>query len=166
MQQQTRKLALTAILIALALIFSYIEILIPFNFGVPGIKLGLANLVVIVALYTIGYSCAFTVNCLRILLAAFLFGNFSMAIYSLAGALLSFAVMCLLKWTKQFSIVGVSMAGGVFHNIGQVVVAAMVVENLKLLVYLPVLLIAGIITGTLIGIISYKLIQSPIINKL
>lgn len=153
-------------LIALALIFSYIEILIPFNFGIPGIKLGLANLVVIVALYTVGYSYAFTINCLRILLVAFLFGNFSMAIYSLAGALLSFAVMCLLKWTKRFSIVGVSMAGGVFHNVGQVVVAAMVVENIKLFLYLPVLLIAGLITGTLIGIISYKLIHSPIINKM
>lgn len=166
MQQQTKKLALTAMLIALALIFSYIEILIPFSFGIPGIKLGLANLVVIVALYTVGYSYAFTINCLRILLVAFLFGNFSMAIYSLAGALLSFAVMCLLKWTKQFSIVGVSMAGGVFHNVGQVMVAAIVVENIKLFLYLPVLLIAGLITGTLIGIISYKLMHSPILNKM
>ncbi|MEG1583829.1 MAG: Gx transporter family protein [Anaerovorax sp.] len=159
MQSQTRKMAESAVLIGLAIIFSYIEILIPFNFGIPGMKLGLPNLVVIITLYWLGGAYALTINCVRILLVSFLFGNFSMALYSLAGALLSFGVMYLLKSTKAFSVIGVSMAGGAFHNVGQLAVAALVVENAKMLFLLPLLLIVGMVTGILMGIIASKLLN-------
>lgn len=153
--QRSTKLAISAALTALALIFSYIELLIPFSVGIPGVKLGLANVVALVALYTVGHSYALSINILRVILAGLLFGNVFSIIYSLSGALLSFGVMVLLKKTNQFSIVGVSMAGGVFHNLGQIAVAAMVVENSKLFYYFPVLLFAGMATGIAIGIVAY-----------
>lgn len=153
-------MAVSSVLIALALIFSYIETIIPFNFGIPGMKLGLPNLVVVVALYGINARYAFGINCIRILLASAMFGNLAMAFYSLAGALLSFAIMFLLKRTNQFSVMGVSIAGGVFHNIGQLMMAMVIVENMKMAFYLPLLLIFGVITGLLIGVIGSKIIPS------
>lgn len=147
-----RKITMTAIMVALAMILSYIEALIPFNFGIPGIKLGLANLVVVMALYLFGAKMAFMISMVRIVLVAFTFGNMAALLYSLAGGILSFAVMALLKKSKGFSMIGVSTAGGVSHNIGQLIVAALVVENLNLMYYAPVLVIAGVITGLLIGL--------------
>ena len=147
-------ISLCAVLTALALIFSYIEALIPFQFGIPGIKLGLSNLVVLIALYGIGASYAFGINVSRILLSGLLFGGVSAMIYSLAGGLLSFAVMYGLKKTRLFSPVGVSMAGGVMHNVGQLTVAALIVETSQIYLYLPALLISGMITGILLGIAS------------
>ena len=147
---------MAAVLTALAMIFSYIEMLFPFSFGVPGIKLGLANVVTVVALYTLGTGCAFSVNMLRVMLSGLLFGNVFAILYSLAGALVSFAAMTLLKKTNLFSITGVSMAGGVFHNLGQIIVAALIVENAKLFYYFPALLFAGMTTGILMGIIAYS----------
>lgn len=143
--------ALSSVMTTLALIFSYIEVLIPFNFGIPGIKLGLSNLVVLVALYRLGAGYAFTVNMVRILLSGLLFGGVSAMLYSLAGGLLSFAIMFILMKTKIFSPVGVSMAGGVMHNVGQVTVASLVVETGKIYLYLPVLSVTGLITGTILG---------------
>ena len=124
-------LAAGAILTTLSLIFSYVEALFPLSLAVPGIKLGLANIVVVLALYTAGKRTAFLVNLLRILLAGLLFGNAFSILYSLAGGLLSFAAMCLLKRTGWFSILGISMAGGVFHNLGQLTVAALAVSDRK-----------------------------------
>lgn len=147
-------ISLCAVLTALALIFSYIEALIPFQFGIPGIKLGLSNLVVLVALYGIGASYAFGVNMARILLSALLFSGVSAMIYSLAGGLLSFAVMYALKKTGLFSPAGVSMAGGVMHNAGQLTAAALIVETAQIYLYLPALLISGMVTGILLGIAS------------
>ena len=146
------KVSVCAVLTALALIFSYVEALIPFSFGVPGIKLGLSNLVVLIALYGIGASYAFGVNLARILLSGLLFGGVSAMIYSLAGGILSFAVMYALKKTRLFSPVGVSMAGGVMHNVGQLTAAALIVETSQIYLYLPALLISGMITGVLLGI--------------
>ena len=153
MGRPTNKLALSGVLTALAAIFSYVEALIPFSFGVPGIKLGLANVVIVFALYSIGPRFALLISVVRILVVSSLFGSPAIAMYSMAGALLSLAVMVPLQKTGKFSMIGVSMAGGVFHNIGQLVVAAWVVETMQILYYFPVLLIAGMVTGILIGII-------------
>ena len=128
MGRPTNKLGLSGVLTALAAIFSYVEALIPFSFGVPGIKLGLANVVIVFALYSIGPRFALLISVVRILVVSSLFGSPAIAMYSLAGALLSLAVMVPLQKTGKFSMIGVSMAGGVFHNIGQLVVAALVVE--------------------------------------
>lgn len=150
----TRRLTISALLVALAMIFSYIEALIPFNFGIPGIKLGLANLVVVVALYLLGAKQAFMISMVRILLVAFTFGSLAALFYSIAGGILSFAVMVLCRKIKGLSVMGISVAGGVSHNIGQIVVAIFVVENMNLLLYVPILIIAGIVTGLLIGLVS------------
>lgn len=153
------KTANIGIAIALALIVSYVEMLIPFNFGIPGIKLGLTNVVIIIMLYLFGWKSAFLVSVSRIFLAGFLFGNMSMILYSLAGGVLSLAVMTIMKNLKGFSVIGVSILGGITHNIGQIVVAILVVENVKMVYYLPVLLISGLITGMLIGVVAKEMIS-------
>ena len=153
----SRKIALCAMLMALAMIFSYVEALIPINFGVPGIKLGIANLIVVIGLFFLPPAEVLMISIARILLMGYLFGNGMSILYSLAGGLLSFFVMLLLKKIKGFSMTGVSIAGAVAHNVAQICVAAYVVQNTKLFYYLPVLLIAGVITGTLIGILSGRI---------
>ena len=149
----SRKIALCAMLMALAMIFSYVETMIPINFGIPGVKLGLANLVIVAAIYLFGGKQAFLISIVRIFLSGFMFGNLASIMYSLAGGLLSLAVMLLLKKTDKLSILAVSVMGGICHNIGQLIVAMLVVENLKLIFYVPVLLISGFLTGLLIGIV-------------
>lgn len=139
------------VLTALALIFSYIETLIPIQFGVPGIKLGLANLIIVIVLYKTDWREALLLFVVRIILAGFIFGNLFSIVYSLAGGFLSLTVMVLLKRTDRFSVAGISMAGGVCHNIGQLVVAMIAVETYQVGYYLPVLLVAGLITGAVIG---------------
>ncbi len=153
------RLTAVALMAALALIFSYIEILIPFNFGIPGVKLGVANLVVIVALYYLGPRYAFVINMIRVAVAGLLFTGLFGFCYSMAGALLSFAVMYLIKKTGLFSVTGVSVCGGVFHNLGQILVAAVLISSLKIFAYFPVLIISGVISGTIIGIVSYLILQ-------
>ena len=154
-----KKLTIAALLAALALIFSYIEVLIPFNPGIPGIKLGIANLVVIIALYYLGIRYALLINIIRILISGLLFSGVFGALYSLAGALLSLLVMVLLKKTGLFSVTGISMAGGVTHNLGQLLVASFLVSNIKVFVYFPVLIISGVISGTVIGILAYLILR-------
>lgn len=139
---------------ALALIFSYVETLIPIQLGIPGAKLGLANLVVVIVLYKTDWKEALLLSVVRIVLSGFLFGNLFSIIYSLAGGILSLAVMAAIRKDKGFSVIGVSMAGGVCHNIGQLIVAMIVVQTYQVGYYLPVLLIAGLATGMLIGVIS------------
>ncbi|QAT43936.1 Gx transporter family protein [Aminipila luticellarii] len=153
-REKTRRLAVGAVMASLGLIFSYIEVLLPFSVGIPGVKLGIANLVVVIALYTLGGKMAFSINGIRILAAGLLFNGVFGALYSLAGACMSFFVMLALKKTNLFSIVGVSMAGGVAHNVGQLLVAAVLISNLKIFVYFPVLLFSGMLTGIFIGILS------------
>ncbi len=143
-----------AMMIALALVFSYVESLIPINFGIPGVKLGLANLVIVAALYLMNARQALLISVVRIILAGLLFGNLFSILYSLAGGLLSLAVMVLIKRSGRVSVVTVSVFGGIFHNIGQLLVAMAVIENLNLVFYLPVWLIAGFATGLVIGIVS------------
>ena len=144
---------------ALALIFSYVETLIPVNLGIPGVKLGLANLIIVVALYKMRLSEAYLLSVVRILLAGFIFGNYFSIIYSLAGGLLSLTVMALLKKWGGFSLQGISIAGGVFHNIGQLIVAAVVVETFSVTYYFPVLLVAGLLTGLVIGIVAEMMLK-------
>lgn len=142
------------VFLALALILSYVESLIPFFGGIPGFKLGLSNLVIVLALYLYGCREAFLLNLLRVLVAGFLFGNLYMILYSLAGALCSYFIMVLLKQFKIFSLITVSICGGVFHNIGQIIVAYFVIKTYGIFYYLPVLMIAGIFTGALNGLIA------------
>ena len=151
-QVSARRVALTGLLAALALIFSYVEALVPFNAGVPGIKLGLANLVPLIILYRLDARYAFAANLIRVFLAGLLFSGMFAALYSLAGSVTSFLVMYLLKKTNLFSMIGVSTAGGVFHNIGQLCVAILAVSGPQLIHYLPVLIISGMIAGIIVGI--------------
>ena len=160
---RNEKLTKMAMLVALAMIFSYVESLIPINFGIPGMKLGVANLVTVAGLYFLELPEVFLVVVMRILLTGFLFGNGMSIIYSLAGGILSLLMMVVIKRINGFSVIGVSIIGGVSHNIGQIIVASIVVENLKLVYYLPALLIAGAVTGFIMGILSKKIL--PTIQK-
>ena len=153
------KAAYFGVFTALALIFSYVETLIPIHIGIPGVKLGLANLIVVIALYRMGVREAYVLSFVRVILAGFLFGNLFAILYSLAGGLLSLTVMVFLKKTEKFSVLGVSMAGAVFHNIGQLIMAAIVLESLSITYYLPVLMISGIVTGLLIGIVANEMLK-------
>lgn len=154
-----KKTVLLGFLLAISMILAYIESILPFAIGIPGVKLGLPNLVVVLLLYSYGKKEALSVNLLRILLTGFLFGNLYSILYALAGALFSFCVMAIVRKTGIFSIVGVSISGGVSHNIGQILVAMFVVETFAPAFYLPFLLIAGTVTGFLIGIVCERVIM-------
>lgn len=154
-----KKTAFLGMFVALALIASYVESLIPIYFGAPGIKLGLANLITVVVLYRSGLREGAIVSLLRILLAGFLFGNVFSILYSLAGGVLSLLVMYGLKRRESFSILGVSVAGGITHNLGQMIIAVFLMENGKIAFYFPILLAAGIVTGLLIGIGSREVLR-------
>lgn len=150
----TERIARLGVLTALAMIFSYVESLIPLNFGIPGIKLGVANLVVVIALFFLPMGDAFLISMIRVLLLGILFGNAASLLYSFTGAVFSFLVMCLSKRFLGLSVVGISVLGAVFHNIGQLFAAAYVLGNIRITYYLPVLLVAGILTGLLIGLLA------------
>lgn len=152
----SKKVAYCAMLTALSMIFAYIETLIPFSFGIPGIKLGLANLVVLTGLYFMPAGWVFTVLVLKVTLVSFMFGNLSMLIYSMAGGIVSFLVMLAVQKRKGFSIIGVSIAGGVSHNLGQLAVAVFAVQSIAPFSYMPVLMIAGAAAGTVIGMVAYR----------
>lgn len=153
-----RKLVTIALFTTTALMLSYIESLFPFFFGVPGMKLGLANLAVVIALYFYGWREALTVNALRIILSGLLFGNLFSILFSLGGALISF--LCMVSARKLgLSLYGVSMAGGVFHNVGQLLIAAFIVQTVEIGYYAPFLLTAGLVTGLLIGVLGKELLH-------
>ena len=153
------KVAYFGVFVALALIFSYVETLIPVSFGIQGVKLGLANLIIVIALYKMRLKEVYLLSVTRILLSGFLFGNYFSILYSLAGGLLSLTVMALLKKREGYTVIGISAAGGVFHNVGQLLVAMAVVESFAISGYLPVLLIAGLLTGLLIGILAGQMLK-------
>ena len=155
---KAKKIALFGMMVALAFTFSYFESLIPLDFVVPGVKLGLANLVVVIALYLMKPGEAFSIAIIRIFLAGLTFGNAYSIAYSLCGGILSLLVMYLVRKTK-LSVIGVSMLGGICHNIGQIIVAAIVMGTSRIAYYLPVLLVAGLITGLLLGVISKLVIE-------
>lgn len=154
MQSQTKKTAVLGLFIALSLIFSYVESILPVPLIVPGAKIGLPNTLILLVLYAYGVREALTVNCARILLSGFMFGNMFSIVYSLAGAAVSFAVMLLAKKAKIFPMKTVSILGGVFHNVGQIMVASFLVSGISVMAYLPVLLVAGVVTGFCNGILA------------
>ena len=153
------KVAVFGVFTSLALILSYVELLIPINFGIPGMKLGLANLLVVILLYKGCPRDALLLSVIRILLSGLIFGNMFSIFYSLGGGLLSLAVMVFLKKTGQFTVAGISIGGGASHNVGQLLVAMFVVQTYQVGYYLPVLLIAGVITGAVIGILSAEVLK-------
>jgi len=154
-----RQIAEYGILIALAMILSYVEFLVPFLPAIYGIKLGLANIVVVFSLYRLGGGSAAVISLIRVLLMAMLFGNGFALIYSAAGAILSLTVMLLLKKFGHFSPIGVGAAGGVTHNIGQLLCAMFLLGVDQFIYYLPVILVSGTIAGVLIGAMADILLK-------
>lgn len=156
----SKKIAFMGIFSSLALVAGYLERLIPVTIPVPGIKLGLANVIVLLTIYYMGTKEAFGVMMIKIVVTALLFSGLSGFFYSLSGGLLSFGVMLIGKKSGVFSVIGVSILGGVFHNIGQITLAALIVSNAGLLYYCPVLIIAGIVTGGITGLIAHYVLES------
>ena len=159
MPSPAKRLAFGGVMIALAAVFSYVENLFPISLGVPGINLGLANIVTLFALYVSGLPAAAAVSLLRVLLVSFMFGNPASALYSLAGAAASLLVMAALKKSGRFSILGVSMAGGVIHPAAQLLVAIKVSGTPSLVHYLPVLIVAGLVAGLLMGLAAWQTLK-------
>lgn len=151
--KSSEKTAYYGIFAGLAIIMGWVEMMIPIPIPVPGVKLGLANVIVVMAMYYFGNKTAFGISIIRIIISGLLFSGFSGFLYSMAGAILSFTVMVIAKNIFKFNIYSVSILGGICHNIGQIVVASLVVKT-NLSIYMPILIISGIITGALIGIIA------------
>ena len=154
--------ALYGMFVSVALILSYIEALIPIKMVVPGIKIGLANVLIVWVLYSMGVKSAAIVSLVRVFICGLLFGNLYTILFSLVGATLSLGIMYVLKRFTKLSVVGVSVAGGVFHNLGQIIVAMIVLENVYVSFYFPVLIISGVVSGIAVGILGgilYKKIK-------
>ncbi len=151
---KTQELAEYALFLAFAMIVSYIEVLIPIPIGIPGAKLGLANVAILFCLYKKGPLGATLVNLSRVVLCSLLFGSLYSMLYSFVGAVLSLSTMILLKQIKSFSMIGVSITGGVSHNIGQLIVALIITQVPVLMYYVPFLLLVGALTGLLDGLVA------------
>lgn len=156
--KKTKRLVLLAMLTAVAMILSYVESLLP-SVGIPGVKMGLANIAVIFALFRFGWKEAAALSLVRVVLVSLLFGSVGAMLYSRAGAVLSLAVMALLRRIDRFSTVGISVAGGVAHNAGQILMAMLILQTKQLLGYLPVLGVSGIAGGVLTGLAAALLIR-------
>ncbi len=154
-----KRCAYYGVLLSLAIICGYIEMLIPFDFGIPGIKLGLANIVAVWLLYKNRFLPAFTVNIARILLVFLLFGNAMSLVYALSGGILAVIMMAVIKRLKCFSPVGVSIAGAFFHNVGQLLSASFVIGSKAVIYYLPFLTLSAVATGLLIGLLASYLLK-------
>jgi heptaprenyl diphosphate synthase len=155
----TKQLVTLSALVAVAMILSYIESMIPAFVAVPGVKMGLSNIATVFALYALGWQYAICVSVVRVFLSALLFGNFVSLIYSISGAALALALMILLKKLDRFSSVGVSVAGGVGHNAGQIIAACIVMENAAISLYIIPLIISGTISGIVIGLVAGNLVE-------
>lgn len=154
MKTKTKRIALLGLMIALAMIMSYIEVLFPLSFAVPGIKMGLANIVIVFVLFRLGMRDAILVSLIRVVLVSLLFGNFMSLAYSVAGAALSLLGMGLLKRTDRFSPIGVSVVGGILHNAGQILMAVILLGTEQIAFYFPVLAVTGTVTGVVIGLVA------------
>ena len=152
-------LAYKGVLLALCLIFSYVEILIPVPVPVPGFKLGLSNLVILFILYTFDAPTAFVVGLLKSFVIFLLFGNLYGLILSLAGFLFSFGIMVFLYGIGCFSVVGISASGGIFHNLGQLTAVCFLTKRLSVFGLMPVLSLLGLVTGLIIGFVSLIIIE-------
>lgn len=153
----TKKITSLALFTAIAIILGYLETFIPLNIGIPGAKIGLANMISIIVLFSLGFKSALIISILRVFIIAITFTNLYMFLYSFSGAILSILIMTLLKRTKHFSTVTISITGAIFHNIGQMIVA-IIFYGFNIIYYLPYLTILSLITGTIIGIISQILL--------
>lgn len=156
---ETRKVVHMGMLIALAMVLSFIESQIPAFIAVPGIKLGLANIAVVFALYSLGFREALGVSLIRVVLSAILFGSVLSGLYSAAGAILSLMGMALLKKSGFFGTVGVSVSGAVLHNLGQIGIACFILRTQALVYYLPFLILSAVVASIVIGIIAAVLVE-------
>lgn len=156
---KTVQIARYGMLLALALVFSYLEACVPVVIAVPGVKIGLANMITIFFLYKTNFKKTFFFMCIRVLLAGILFSGISGIIYSFAGGLFCIGIMSVLKRFSCFSVLGVSMAGALFHNLGQILVAVVAMENVRILYYLLVLCVSGAISGLLVGYLSFTILK-------
>ena len=156
---KTKKVAFLGLAIALAMVLSFVESQIPALVAIPGIKVGLPNLVIVFLLYKIGWKEAVIVSIVRTLLVALLFGNVQTLTFSIAGAAISIISMILLKKLNCFSSITVSIVGGVFHNIGQIIAACLWTQTEEIVLYLPVLLLSGTIAGSVIGFVAGMLVK-------
>ncbi|MGN0362823.1 MAG: Gx transporter family protein [Bilifractor sp.] len=154
-----RKAAVLGLLSALAILFGYVESILPINLGIPGIKLGLCNVVILIVLLHFGWREAVLVSAVRVVVIGFLFGNLFSIAYSLGGAMLSILISALLLHTGKFHVIGISAAGGAAHNIGQILIAFLVTPQIPLMWYMPVLMLAGLVTGILIGIVVWNVMR-------
>lgn len=153
------KLTLMALTVSLAMILSFVETQIPPLMAIPGMKVGLANIAVVFALYRFGWKEAIGISLIRVFLTGLLFGTFASIAYSLAGAILSFAGMVVLKRIKVFSCIAVSVMGGVLHNVGQIAMASILMGTELIRYYLPFLLLSGTVAGVAIGVVAGILIK-------
>ncbi|MDR1617314.1 MAG: Gx transporter family protein [Syntrophomonadaceae bacterium] len=151
--QRTRKMVFIAMLVGLSMVLSYLERLLPLSFTVPGIKLGLANLVILAGMYLLTFRQVLALVLLKCFMTAWMFGSFSAFLYSVSGSLLSFCLMSILLYGSRFklNIIAVSVTGALGHNLGQILVAAAVIKSAKIFYYAPVLALAGVVTGMIIG---------------
>lgn len=149
-----KRLAILSMLLGVAIILGYVEAIIPFDFGVPGVKLGLANIVSLIILYLYKTKEAYIVGILRVIIIGFLFANLSMIFYSLSGLILSITLMFFFVKSRKFSIIGISVIGAIAHNVGQLIVALVLSRVDVILYYIPVLMIAAVITGICTGIVA------------
>ncbi len=160
MKKDTRKLVLLSIFVASSMILSYVESTLPPLWpAVPGIKIGLANIVVLITLYFFSWKEAFLVSLIRVFAISFIFGNFMSFIYSLSGAVASLFIMSLVKRTGIFSLLGVSISGALFHNAGQVAVAVFMLDTIEIGYYMIVLAVSGAVAGVLTGILAETLLK-------
>ena len=155
----TKNIARIGMLVAVAFVLSYIESVLPLNLGIPGIKAGLSNIVVVFSIFYFRPLTAFGISIVRIVLSGLAFGGLSGMLYSMAVGILSFIIMLGLKKTQKVSVYGVSVAGGVFHNIGQILVAMAVLQNSMVVYYLPFLLVAGVVAGIITGMLAAILVK-------
>ncbi|MCT4592966.1 MAG: Gx transporter family protein [Anaeromicrobium sp.] len=151
---KTQKIIFISLLVSQAVVLSFIEKMIPLNFSIPGAKLGLANIITLTSLYLFSFKETFSIILLRTIMVAFIGGSISGFLYSISGALLSFLVMYLLMRVslEKISTIGVSVTGAIFHNLGQLLMAAFIIQNLRIIIYLPLLMVTGVITGVVVGI--------------
>lgn len=151
---ETRRIAQIGVLVSLAMVLSYLESLFPVFLAVPGIRIGLANIAIVFALYHLGFRAALGISVVRVVLSALLFGSVISMSYSLCGALISLAMMAILKRSGLFGTVAVSVVGGVSHNLGQIAVACLILQTKAIAYYIPVLILSGVVSGVVIGIVS------------
>lgn len=156
---KTKQMTQLGLLLSASLVLGYLESLLPVMIAVPGVKLGLANIVTMLVLYHIGGKQAFFIMLLRVVIAGFLYSGVTGIMYGFVGGIFCIAVMVCLRHIPVFSVLGVSMAGAVFHNAGQIMVAAIVMDNAGIIYYLPALCISGVLSGLVVGYLSYLLIQ-------